>query len=77
MLDLHPAHEAVGHMENEICRAEGLVRALYELIGEKVPEHDRDKHEAMFTVCTVLRETINKLDEKWKKAFDATKLLKQ
>ncbi len=31
----------------------------------------------MFTVCTVLRETINKLDEKWKKAFDATKLLKQ
>ncbi len=43
MLDLHPAHEAVGHMENEICRAEGLVRALYELIGEKVPEHDRDK----------------------------------
>jgi hypothetical protein len=75
MFDRHPAFDAVADMENEVSRATGLVNALHQLIGDEIDEDRHDEHEAMFTVCTVMRETIEKLDEKWKKAWDATKLL--
>jgi hypothetical protein len=77
MFDMHPVREALFDMEDELSRAEGLVHALYELIAEKVDHKDPNKHEAMLTVRFVMRETIEKLDEKWKKVFAATKRLKQ